>query len=316
MAQVYRGAPVVLRLGTRALLAQRMLNQGVEDLMETPTWRKICCPVDFSEGSGEALRVAAAMSRLHDATLTVFHVFPQHLDLVAEAYSLTTAEAAERARQLRDNELERWRVRALEQGAPRVETAMATGEPYRAIVDYVAKNHVDLVVMGTHGRTGLRHLVIGSVAERVVRLAPCSVLTCRMTEATRESHRHTRLQPTCGELMRRNVGHVHPHTSLHECARKMADLEAGLMPVVDASGKFLGAVTHRDVMLRLASSANDVVASVSDVMTRTVPTCRASEDAHVVAARLEGRSARRAVALGEAQLVEGVFDRSDLPAQH
>ena len=65
-----------------------------------------------------------------------------------------------------------------------VETAVTTGQPSEGILDYVRENEVDLVVMGTHGRSGLRRYLTGSVAERVLRLSPAPVLTVRATEAS------------------------------------------------------------------------------------------------------------------------------------
>jgi nucleotide-binding universal stress UspA family protein len=59
---------------------------------------------------------------------------------------------------------------------------VAVGTPYHKIVEMAAAEKVDLIVMATHGRTGLSHMVMGSVAERVVRTAPCPVLTMRATE--------------------------------------------------------------------------------------------------------------------------------------
>jgi nucleotide-binding universal stress UspA family protein len=63
-----------------------------------------------------------------------------------------------------------------------VQTLVLEGVPYTCIVDYAKEWHADLIVMGTHGRTGLSHMLTGSVAERVVRLAPCSVLVTRSKE--------------------------------------------------------------------------------------------------------------------------------------
>ena len=57
--------------------------------------------------------------------------------------------------------------------------AILHGTPFHVIVDTAQRDHIDLIIMGTHGRTGLRHVLLGSVAERVVRLAPCPVLVAR-----------------------------------------------------------------------------------------------------------------------------------------
>jgi universal stress protein A len=74
------------------------------------------------------------------------------------------------------------RLAALEAGAPRVEIKLLEGVIAGEIVQFATRGEFDLIVMGTHGRTGLSHLFIGSVAERVVRLAPCPVLTVKMAE--------------------------------------------------------------------------------------------------------------------------------------
>jgi nucleotide-binding universal stress UspA family protein len=65
---------------------------------------------------------------------------------------------------------------------PDTEEAILVGVPHRSIVDYVEEEGVDLVVMGTHGRQGLQRVLVGSVAERVVRTAPCPVMTIRPTD--------------------------------------------------------------------------------------------------------------------------------------
>jgi nucleotide-binding universal stress UspA family protein len=67
-------------------------------------------------------------------------------------------------------------------GALRVESKLLTGPVANEITDFAEQGQFDLIVMGTHGRTGLRHLVLGSVAEKVVRTAPCAVLTVRVRE--------------------------------------------------------------------------------------------------------------------------------------
>jgi len=71
-----------------------------------------------------------------------------------------------------------YRDRATQAGLP-CDIAVDMGTPYQVIIDTARTKHVDLIVMGTHGRTGLRHVFLGSVAERVVQLAPCSVLVVR-----------------------------------------------------------------------------------------------------------------------------------------
>jgi nucleotide-binding universal stress UspA family protein len=79
-----------------------------------------------------------------------------------------------------ERHLEEWRAEAQRlAGTPGVAAERAIGEPAQEIVSWAAKNRVDLLVLGTHGRTGLEHALMGSIAERVVRRAHCPVLTVR-----------------------------------------------------------------------------------------------------------------------------------------
>ncbi len=126
-------------------------------------WRKVFCPVDFSEASRAALRVAADLARRFGAELTLFH---------ADA-----AASALQAMQGEEGRLGDWRREAEQLGAPRVSTAHAGGEPPTAIVEAARSGGYDLVVMGTHGRTGRQASLLGSVAENVVRRSTIPVLT-------------------------------------------------------------------------------------------------------------------------------------------
>lgn len=141
--------------------------------------RRILCAVDFSEPAREALHYGSDLARLFDAELTLFHVF--HIpgygmpegSLVLPGPD-TMAELFARI----DNQLAAWRSEATERGAPRVDVATAQGSAWHEIVEK-AKDGYQLIVVGTHGHSGLRHMLIGSVADRVVRHAPCPVLTVR-----------------------------------------------------------------------------------------------------------------------------------------
>jgi nucleotide-binding universal stress UspA family protein len=118
-------------------------------------WKKICCPVDSEPSSRAGLELAVDLSRRLGAELTLLHVRPPD---GAEA-PLETA----------------WRAEA-EQAGVRVDGAEVAGEPERAIADYANQHGFDLVVMGTHARTGREHMLTGSVAESTVRLARCPVM--------------------------------------------------------------------------------------------------------------------------------------------
>lgn len=120
--------------------------------------RDVLFPTDFSVASEAAARVAREMARLCGATLRVVHVVPAVID---------PADSAERLNRL---------AAALADGV-RVETALLSGRVAREIVAYARDKGVGLIVLGTHGRTGVSRAILGSVAESVVRLAPCLVLT-------------------------------------------------------------------------------------------------------------------------------------------
>ncbi len=124
-------------------------------------YRRILVPLDFSEASARALDAGVAFARAFDAELHVLHVVPLNGlgEREAEAELSRAAPAS-----LDDVVRSRRTVRAL--------------APELGIVE-AARGAADLIVMGTHGRSGYRHVMIGSVAERVVQLAPCAVLTLR-----------------------------------------------------------------------------------------------------------------------------------------
>lgn len=120
------------------------------------SWQRICCPVDYSERSRAALRVAVDLARRFGAELTLLHV--------EEA-----AHADDAAK------LEEWKGEALRAGA-RAVTVVVGGDPQTVIAQYANDHGVDALVMGTHGRTGRAHALVGSVAETTVRRARCPVM--------------------------------------------------------------------------------------------------------------------------------------------
>jgi nucleotide-binding universal stress UspA family protein len=144
-------------------------------------WKKICCPVDFSESSRHALDEAIDLARRLGAELIVAHVqvplAPAATDVLVSSREILKAEGAEEAR-----ELDSWRTYAQERLNAPVHASVLAGDAAGEIAKLAADEGVDLIVIGTHGRTGFRRLVLGSVAERVVRLAPCPVLVVRRRE--------------------------------------------------------------------------------------------------------------------------------------
>jgi nucleotide-binding universal stress UspA family protein len=135
--------------------------------------RTILLPTDFSDPSGLAFRLACALARDFGARLVLLHV----VEFPANVYPEATRhdDPALRHPALWD------KVRQLRLPSPevRVEHRLADGDAAAEVLRAAAETHSDLIVMGTHGRTGLKHLLMGSVAEQVVRKAPCPVLTVK-----------------------------------------------------------------------------------------------------------------------------------------
>jgi len=143
--------------------------------------RHILAPTDLSELSKQAVDYAFALAHTFGAKLSLLHV------IELPTYHLEGHLPSDLAIRLLDD-LERQAkldLAGLLPGAEVAQVAVArhvvVGTPYRKIVEVAASEKVDLIVMTTHGRTGLSHLVMGSVAERVVRTSPCPVLTLRPT---------------------------------------------------------------------------------------------------------------------------------------
>jgi nucleotide-binding universal stress UspA family protein len=145
-------------------------------------FKKILVPTDFSRHSTEAVQTAADLSRRYEASVTLVYVFEPVTYALPEGHVVLSPPQLE---ELYAGFEERLAEAAAEQkaaGALNVGTKLLTGPVAPEIVDFAQREQFDLIVMGTHGRTGLRHLVLGSVAEKVVRTAPCAVLTVRAQE--------------------------------------------------------------------------------------------------------------------------------------
>lgn len=141
--------------------------------------RKILCPVDFSEPSREAVHYASDLAVQFGAELTLLSVYHVPGYAMPDGVLVAGPEALTEIAADVDDQLERFRVEAVARGASNVLTESAMGAPHVEIVRYARENDHDLIVIGTHGRTGLKHVLLGSTAEKVVRTAPCPVLTVR-----------------------------------------------------------------------------------------------------------------------------------------
>ncbi len=144
-------------------------------------FHKILCPIDFSPNSLAAFDYAIALARENAATLCLLNVVPSPVGsaqipaIPLEPFPVAEETAKQRLEVIADQRLE---------GKLPCQIVTRSGDPATEIVQAVSALDVDLVVMATHGRTGLSHLFIGSVAERVVRESPEPVVTIRPKIAT------------------------------------------------------------------------------------------------------------------------------------
>ena len=138
---------------------------------------RILLPSDFSELSSEATKYACALAEQFDAELHVLHV---HEDVVIPGYPVGVDwdKRTQEAKRAAEAKLEDVLDATWVEGRTVVK-ATADGPPFLEIIRYAKKHDIDLIVMATHGRSAVAHLLIGSVAEKVVRKAPCPVLTVR-----------------------------------------------------------------------------------------------------------------------------------------
>jgi universal stress protein A len=150
----------------------------------TESITRILVPVDFSAHSDRALRYAARLAGQVGASVELLHVV-QNINYggFSEVYVPNLPDLMEELVNDGVQRLTSLKAALFPHGTD-VEIAVFVGHPASAIVEHARGGDFDLIVMGTHGRTGFSHMFMGSVAERVVRTAPCAVLTVRERAVT------------------------------------------------------------------------------------------------------------------------------------
>ena len=149
--------------------------------------KKILVPTDCSENSKKALVYAVRLAQRNNSSVILFHVFepPEFVRQLPQDYSY---EAHEEMRKQCDTAMRRsaetlgMLSEAVKGSNIQIEISQRLGTPYEEIVKFAKEKEGDLIVIATHGYTGLNHFLLGSTAERVVRLAPCPVLVVRKEE--------------------------------------------------------------------------------------------------------------------------------------
>ena len=142
---------------------------------------RILAPTDFSQHSENALRYACELADRFGAELHLLSVLDDTTPLFVDPEIMPMDSLIQQQRVAISKQLDQ------QPGSPwdenlTVVREMRQGSPFLEIIRYAKENNIGLIVLGTHGRSGLAHVLLGSVAERVVRIAPCPVLTVRHPE--------------------------------------------------------------------------------------------------------------------------------------
>ena len=160
---------------SRGAKAKALRRKSAPDLK----LKRVLVPVDFSESSRKAVQYAVSFARQFDAEILLLHVV-EPMPAPPEVVYLDTGAIYTEVREAAEKHLSEWRQAAAPEA--RVSAKTRVGIAYHQIIEAADESKADLIVIGTHGRTGLAHLLMGSTAERVVREAGCPVLVVRPRE--------------------------------------------------------------------------------------------------------------------------------------
>ncbi len=154
------------------------VEQHRKGTLMTPDIKRILVPLDFSVNSSRALDYAHGMAVQFGAAIHLVHVceVPTLMSASMDAYAIAYSDWSQRLGEEAEMQLLREKARLTD---VKMTTEVLFGNPAASIIDAAGANHADLIVMGTHGHGAVMHMVMGNVAERVVRGAPCPVLTVR-----------------------------------------------------------------------------------------------------------------------------------------
>ena len=146
------------------------------------SFQRILVPVDFSDHSSQALEMARELAKAFGSKLILLHCYQVSPGAISP-YGIVLPEGFDReVREAAAGRLEEWRGKASEGGVD-AEARLSATFPSMGISDAATEEKADLVVMGTRGLSGLKHVLLGSVAERTLRAAPCPVLTVKQGDA-------------------------------------------------------------------------------------------------------------------------------------
>jgi len=147
-------------------------------------FKRILVPTDFSSHADQALRTAGDLAQRYEAAITIVHTYEPMAYTLPDGYVLLSPQQHADVLTEFSKLLAAAKSTALAAGAGKVDIEQLQGIAANEIVEHARAGGFDLIVMGTHGRKGLSHALLGSVAERVLRHAPCPVLVVKAAEPT------------------------------------------------------------------------------------------------------------------------------------
>lgn len=256
-------------------------------------FRRILSPVDFDDNSFAALEVAAQMARENDGTVILFHVVPMiipptGMPIYVDIYKGQEETAKEKLRQLASKRLH----------GIKYELLIHVGEPASAIIRTAKRSAADVIVMATHGRRGFSRIMLGSVAELVLREAPCPVLCVRRGEPDKN---------LVARWMSSNPVTASPQEKLSTVMSRMQEGNFRCAPVLD-NGRLVGIITNRDVRSHMGR-INEV--DVKFAMSENPLTVTPTTPLHDAARLLFERKIDALPVVEDGQLV-GIMTTSDI----
>jgi len=153
----------------------------------TQPFNRILVPTDFSLDAEHAVRIASALSHSYSAPVTILHVYDPVAFPLPDGYVMYTSRQLARIWAELDSRLAQAERDARSAGAVKTETRLRQGITASEIVSFARAEGFDLIVMGTHGRTGVGRVLLGSVAARVVQTAHCPVLAVKRAKQRSET---------------------------------------------------------------------------------------------------------------------------------
>jgi nucleotide-binding universal stress UspA family protein len=164
-------------------VSQKAVKHPSVDSTSELELKRILVPTDFSESSERALKYAVRLGRPYKAEVLVLHVFhlKEYLSLLSQREDIDSATANQVLEASKSRAIEKLEdlVRRVEDKEVVVLPLLLIGVPFEEIVRYAGEHKADLIVMPTHGRTGLAHFLLGSTTERVISHSVCPVLVIR-----------------------------------------------------------------------------------------------------------------------------------------